>query len=239
MSLFGSEAVGALARYRLSGNDIDLQRVQAALRESDEWWDALFNVAGIGMLFGTVEGEVVAITPMVEEIFGYTEEEFKVVGPAGVTHPDDLQADLDLFTELVQGLRDYYQLDKRYIRKDGSLMWGRLTVVLLRDEEGTPRFVIAMVEDTTRDHQASEYEARLREAELYKKQALELNDDVLQELVVAKLAFDSGDAEKGRESLSASLAHLKHVIDHMLAQGEDLVPGDFVRGNIMIEHVGD
>ncbi len=238
MSLFGSEAVGALARYRLSGEEIDLQRVQNALRESDEWWDALFNVAGIGMLFGTLEGEILATTPALEEIFGYTEEQLKMIGPAGVTHPDDLQTDLQLFGELVNGERDHYQLDKRYIKKDGSLMWGRLTIVLLRDESGQPRFAIAMVEDRTSDHEKGEYESRLRQAELYKKQALELNDEVLQELVVAKLALDSGDLEKGSAALSASLSQLKKVIDHMLAEGDDLAPGDFVRGNLMIEHVG-
>jgi hypothetical protein len=116
-------------------------------------------------------------------------------------------------------------------------MWGRLTIVLLRDEAGEPRFVIAMVEDTTSDHHAGEYETRFREAELYKKQALDLNDEVLQELVVAKLAFDSGENEKGKEALSASLAHLKQVIDHMLAHGDDLAPGDFVRGHFLLEHV--
>lgn len=239
MSLFGSEAVGALARYRLSGNEVDLQRVQSALRESDEWWDALFNVAGVGMMFGTLEGEILAVTPSLETIFGYPEEELKEVGPAGVTHPDDLQTDLQLFGELVEGKREYYQLDKRYLRKDGSLMWGRLTVVLLRDESGQPRFAAAMVEDTTSDHQASEYESRLREAELYKRQALELNDEVLQELVVAKLAFDSGATAKGQEALSSSLAHLKQVIDHMLAHGESLAPGDFVRGHLLLEHAED
>lgn len=229
----GSAAIGALARHRLSGNEINLARVQEALSESGEWWSVLFNVAGIGILFGSLEGDILVTTPSLEGLFGYSEDEVKAIGPAGVTHPDDLAADMELYSELVEGKRDFYQLDKRYIRKDGTHMWGRLTVVLLRDESGEGRFVTAMVEDITAQHEAAAYEGKLREAEFFRRQALFLNDDVLQELVVAKLAFDSGDVERGRETLATSLAHLKHVIDQMLAQGEDLSAGDFVRGHLM------
>ena len=229
----GNAAIGALARHRLSGKEIDLARVQEALSESGEWWSVLFNVAGIGIIFGSLEGDVLVTTPSLENLFGYTEDEVKAIGPAGLTHPDDLATDMEFYAELMEGKRDFYQLDKRYIKKDGTQMWGRLTVVLLRDESDEPRFVTAMVEDITAQHETGEYEAKLREAEFFRKQALFLNDDVLQELVVAKLAFDSGDSERGRETLSESLAHLKKVIDRMLAQGEDLSAGDFVRGHLM------
>ncbi|MBW3594641.1 MAG: PAS domain S-box protein [Actinobacteria bacterium] len=234
MSPFGSEAVGALSRYRLSGQEIDLGRVQAALRESDEWWDALFNVAGIGILFGTIEGEVLAVSPSLVEVIGYTREELMEVGILEITHPDDREADLQLFGELVEGKRDFYQLDKRYFRKNGDLMWGRLTIVLLRDESGQPCFVIGMVEDITATRYASELESRLRESEAFKRQALQLNDEVLQALVVAKLAFDSGETEKGHAALATGLGQLKRVIDHMLAQSDVLAPGDFVRGHMFM-----
>ena len=235
MTTFGSEAVGALSRYHLSGQEVDLARVQAALGESDEWWHALFNVAGVGILVGTIEGEVIAASPSLTDIFGYSEDEFKAPGRVlEMTHPDDREADLQLFGELVQGQREFYQLDKRYFKKDQTMIWGRLTIVLLRDAEGNPCFVIAMVEDITPSKQAAELESRLRETEAFKRQALQLNDEVLQGLVVAKLAFDNGDADKGREALSNSLSHLKQVIDHMLAQSEALEAGDFVRGQVLL-----
>lgn len=230
----GSEAIGDLARHRLAGHEIDLDRFQSALRESDEWWDALFNVAGIGILFGTVDGEILAATPSVVELLGYTVEELKEIGILEITHPDDREADLQMFTELVAGTRDSYQLEKRYIRKDQTLLWGRLTVVLLRNESGEPVFVIGMAEDITAAKHASEVQAQLEQAQMFKKQALELNDDVLQGLVVAKLAFDSDDAEKGRKALAQSLSKLKQVIDHMLAHGAGLEAGDFVRGHLMV-----
>lgn len=67
-----------------------------------------------------------------------------------MTHPDDREIDLQLFGELVQGLRGFYQLEKRYFKKDRTLIWGRLTVVLLRDSGGKPCFAIALVETSLR-----------------------------------------------------------------------------------------
>lgn len=240
MHSYGSEAVGALSRYHLSGQEVDLARVQAALGESDEWWHALFNVAGVGLLVGTIEGEVLAASPSLVKIFGYSEEEFKAPGRVlEMTHPDDREIDLQLFGELVQGQREFYQLDKRYFTKDQTMIWGRLTIVLLRDSEQKPCFVIAMVEDITPSKQAAELESRLRETETFKRQALQLNDEVLQGLVVAKLAFDSGDGDKGRAALEGTLTQLKQVIDHMLAQSEALEAGDFVRGHMFMGRSAD
>jgi hypothetical protein len=67
----------------------------------------------------------------------------------------------------------------------------------------------------------------------FRKQALKLNDEVLQGLAVAKLAFDSGEDDKGRAALASSLDQLRQVIDQMLAHGETLEAGDFVRGHLM------
>ena len=67
----------------------------------------------------------------------------------------------------------------------------------------------------------------------FRRQALKLNDEVLQGLVVAKMAFDSDQNDKGREALSASLDQLKQIIDQMLEQGDALAAGDFVSGHLM------
>lgn len=226
-----THSVAALESYRLSGGEVDLARLQSALSESEEWWDALFNVAGIGILLGTVTGEVVTVSPSFEALFGYTAAELRTAtGILDITHPDDRGIDLELFGELVAGERDFYQLEKRYYKKDRSLMWGRLTVVLLRDAETVPRYAIAMVEDITATKMAAEVEARVHEVEAYRRQALELNDDVLQGLVVAKMAFETGDDEKGKETLASSLTALKRVIDHLLERGDIPAPGGFVRG---------
>jgi len=73
-----------------------------------------------------------------------------------VTHPDDVSLDSHLFTELITGQRDDYHIAKRYYGKDGRLVWGNLTVSLVRDESGEPLFGIGMVEDITERKRAEE-----------------------------------------------------------------------------------
>ena len=73
----------------------------------------------------------------------------------------------------------------------------------------------------------------------FRHQALKLNDEVLQGLVVAKMAFESGDNEKGRAALAESLDQLRQVIDQMLPQGTDPAAGDFVRGHMLMGRMDD
>lgn len=228
----GSEAVSELRSFYVSGKPLDLESVQQALRESDEWWQAIFEVAGIGILFGDTTGEILVTSPKLQEMFGYTDEEIRALGVPGLTHPEDLQTDFELFMELVQGKRDHYQLEKRYLRKDQTIMWGLLTVLLLRDSADEPRFGIAMIEDITETKKVAEYESRLQQAAAARHQALELHDTVLQGLVVAKLAFETEDHERARTALEASVGALKTLIDSLLADSRaagTLDPGSFVR----------
>jgi len=82
------------------------------------------------------------------------------------THPDDIQADVELYTRLVTGESDCYQLEKRYLRKDGQIVWARLTISLVRVATTAPQLVVAMVEDISKQKQAEQAlqrsEARLR-----------------------------------------------------------------------------
>jgi len=95
-------------------------------------------------------------------MLGYSAEEFHSMSFAQYTHPDDLHLDWTLFAELVSGKRDYYQLEKRYYRKDGSLTWGNLTVSLVRDDKGEPLFGISIIEDIIERKRTEE---ALREAQ--------------------------------------------------------------------------
>lgn len=212
----GHEAVvSELDRFYASGQRIGIADVQRALSDSDAWWSALFEGAGIGILFGDITGNVLAVTPALSKMLGYSEEELMALGPAGITHPDDLQSDLDPFMELVRGERERYQLEKRYLRKDGSVMWGYLTVILLRDPTGTPKFGIAIVEDITARKRAEVYQERLRRAAESRLQAIDINDSILQGLVVTKWALDAGQTELANESLASSLEAVRTRIQSL------------------------
>ena len=130
------------------------KRAEEALRKSERQFRALFDQAAVGIALVNAAGQVFETNRQLQQQLGYREEEFHYLSVAQVTHPDDLERDWHLFAELLSGQRDYYQLEKRYYRKDGSLVWGNLTVSLVRDERGAPLFGIAIVEDITERKEA-------------------------------------------------------------------------------------
>jgi PAS domain S-box-containing protein len=100
-------------------------------------------------------------------ILGYSHAELLGLSFQDVTHPDDLDADLELVQALLEGRRATYTLEKRYRRRDGTLVWASLTVSLLRDAEGSPVHFISVVEDISArraiEAALAETEARQRE----------------------------------------------------------------------------
>jgi len=125
------------------------KRMEEALRESEEWFRAIFEGAAIGIALVDMEGRPVVSNPALQEMLGYSGEELRNMVFTEFTHPDDAMADWELFKELIEGKRDYYQMDKRYYSKDGRLVWGRLTVSLIRRAGGKANLAIGMVEDIT------------------------------------------------------------------------------------------
>src|SRR6185312_12995399 len=91
----------------------------------------IFNQAAIGIALVDFSGRPQQCNPALEKLLGYSEAELCQMTFPEFTHPDDLQADLDLYTRLVAGEQDHYQLEKRYIRKDGKIVWTRLTISLV------------------------------------------------------------------------------------------------------------
>ncbi len=94
-----------------------------------------------------LDGQLVRVNKSFCEILGYTETRLLQKKFQEITHPDDLAADLVLLEELIAGTRRYYQLEKRYIHRDGHSVWIRLTASLARDAQGKPLHAIAQVED--------------------------------------------------------------------------------------------
>jgi len=83
-------------------------------------------------------------------MLGYTRDELCELGWDRVTHPEDRELEREMVGELVAGLRATYQVEKRYVRSDGTVLWGRLTASLARNAAGEPEYGIGLVEDITR-----------------------------------------------------------------------------------------
>jgi PAS domain S-box-containing protein len=138
----------------------DRKRAEEALRESEARFRAVFEKAGIGIALIDMHGRPVESNPALLKMLGYGKQELAQMAFTEYTHPSDVQADCDLFAELVEGKRDQYQLEKRFYRKDGEVVWGELTASVVRDQNGDPSYAVGMVEDITERKRA---EAALRQ----------------------------------------------------------------------------
>lgn len=141
-----------------------------ALRESEASFRATFVRAAIGMALVDMHGRPIDSNPALQRMLGYTAAELRTMRFTEFTHPEDADTDLALYQELTAGQRDHYQLEKRYSRKDGQLVWGHLTVSLVRDTHGQPAFAVGMVEDITARKQA---ERALQDARAYAESLVE------------------------------------------------------------------
>lgn len=132
-------------------------KVEAALKDSEAQFRATFEQAAVGVAHVGLDGRWIRVNQRLSEILGYSREELEACTFQEVTHPEDIQADLERFKQVMQGKLNTYSLEKRYIQKNGTVVWGNLTVSLIRDQQGNPRHFIAIVEDVTQRKSAEEY----------------------------------------------------------------------------------
>jgi diguanylate cyclase (GGDEF)-like protein/PAS domain S-box-containing protein len=125
------------------------KRMEEALRENEQRYRAIFDQAAVGIVNVNPEGRVIQANHAIQEMLGYTMEDFRKLAFIDFTYPDDLIESMRLRQELRDGLRQQYQLEKRYYRKDGRLIWANLTVSAVRDAEDRFKYTISVIEDIT------------------------------------------------------------------------------------------
>lgn len=145
------------------GRDVTAQVAEEdARREAEERFRTVFEHAALGIAVVDLGGRIVEANPALATILGASPEALCGRHYAEFTDPEGLAAEQALFQELLDGARDGYRIDKQYRTVSGDIRWGRLAVSLLRAPDGTPRFMIGLVEDVTARRDA---EAALRESE--------------------------------------------------------------------------
>lgn len=142
-----------------SGTQIDItQSVQTeqGLRRSEEQFRSSFENGPIGMAIVGLSGGWERVNTALCEMFGYNEATFLATDFQSLTHPDDLDDDLEHLNQLLAGEIPSYQIEKRYFKNDGSIIWGLLSVGIVRDSNGTPEHFISQIVDITEERRLAE-----------------------------------------------------------------------------------
>ena len=138
------------------------RQAEASLNASEERFRATFEQAAVGIAHVALDGTFLRVNRRLCEITGYDHDELSKLTFQDITHPDDLNADLERLHALVAGRLDRYSMEKRYFRKDGSTVWINLTVVLVGEADRQAAYFISVIEDISA---RKEMEETLRQAQ--------------------------------------------------------------------------
>ena len=206
-----------------------------ALAESENRFRQLFEQASVGIALETLEGKLVIVNPAFCAMFGYSEAELHEMSCEKLSHPEDLATEAPLLRELCAGTRRSYQIDKRFFRRDGKIVWGRVSVSLLKPQDGSQPFIIGMLRDISalkqRDQELVTLTGRLIEAQEEERRRIsrELHDDIGQQaaaigadLCALREAMGRGSNESAGalagivSELATELASSIHKLSHDL-----------------------
>lgn len=147
--------------------------------ESEQRFLATFEQAAVGIAQVGLNGKWLKLNQKYCDILGYNHNELLEMTFQKLTHPDDLEVDVNLYRKLIANEIDHYSLNKKYIHKNGSLVWVNLTVSMVRDAQNIPLYSIAIAEDISERKQAEEALHKSLEREQF---ATEIVDSIRSEM---------------------------------------------------------
>ena len=124
-------------------------RAEEALRASEQRFRATFEDGLFGMVLCSLDGRFTEVNPAICQMLGYSEPELRGRRFSDITLPDDLTASGKMVERLMSGAVDSFELEKRYLHKQGRTVWGVVKTRLLRNADGSPRMLLAQVQDIT------------------------------------------------------------------------------------------
>jgi len=172
------------------GRDITIYKLTSeALFQSEARFKSIYEKSALGILVKGINGKLLDCNPAFINMLGYTAEEVLNRDYLTITHPLDRGVSRNLFNDLLAGKRKNYSIEKRYLSKDGSAIWARVTSSLVVSSNGNPQFVIAMVENITTQKQYEAEMAELRQRLMHGREmerlriAQDIHDGPLQEII--------------------------------------------------------
>lgn len=174
-------------------------------RRAEKQFSNVFAFSAVGMALVSPEGKFISVNPALSNFLGYSEQEMQNLTFQDITYIDDLDVDLQYVREMLDGKIVSYQLEKRYIKKDGSLWWGLLACSLMKDHEGKPDFFIAQIADLNNSKKLKDaLEVMKRKDEFLSIAAHELKTPITSvkgALQILDVQLSKSDQEKGTKPL--------------------------------------
>jgi PAS domain S-box-containing protein len=178
-------------------------RLLGMARDSEQRFRTMFEAAPIGMIVRDLDGRLLSTNPAFERMVGYSNAELEQLDPASLIPAEHVEETRELHDALLGGSRDGYEQEQQFIAKDGSEVWGRVNVTLVRDAGQRPQFVLSMVQDVTQH--------KLLEDELRQAQKME---------AIGRLA--GGVAHDFNNLLTAISGYANLVLDRLRERDSDL-----------------
>jgi two-component system, cell cycle sensor histidine kinase and response regulator CckA len=166
----GKGVIGAIADVS------ERRRAEEALRESEEKYRATFNNAAVGIDLVDNLGRFLEVNDTLQAFLGYTQPELRNLTILDVTYPGDVARSAQSHEELMRGEIRKYRLEKRYLRKDGSVVWADTSVSAIRDNAGQHRATVGVIVDITQRRRSDQIRNRLATAVEQASETIEITD---------------------------------------------------------------
>ncbi len=144
----GTDEIGQLSKSFNTMASAIREQVEN-LRNSEQQFRSTFDQAAVGIAHVALDGRFLRINQRFCDIVGYKPEKMLELTFQNITHPDDLETNMDNLKQVLSDEIKHYSTEKRYLKKNGSIVWVNLTVSLLRESPGKPKYFISVVEDIT------------------------------------------------------------------------------------------
>jgi len=198
-------ADGSIAYYLAVKEDVtERKKMEESIREKEAQFRGYFEHSQVGMAITSPTKGWVVVNDQLLRILGYTMDELHQMTWAEITHPEDLEADVKQFERMLAGEVDNYVLDKRFIRKDGEIVYTNLTVACIRGETGDVNNVLASFQDIT-ERKIMENDLHERIKDLDEAQSAMLN-------MMEDLEEEKQKAEAATRAKGDFLANMSHEI---------------------------
>lgn len=210
---------------------------EEALGESEAMFHNIFEHAGGGIVIANLDGNFIQCNPAYCAMLGYTEDELRCLKLSELVHPEDRVGTLAEIKRLIVEEVPNFEIENRYMRKNGEPVWVHKFVSLLRDHTGEPKYLVASVMNGTErpqtEHGLREAQARLRamaselllaEQRERERLATELHDHLQQMLVLGQLAIGQGKrVASGVPGCETALKKVDDILSEALTYSRTLV----------------